>query len=973
LRQLEIRPDVIVGHSTGDYSAMLAANIIDLSDRAYVEAIVQWNQAHRRLTERMAVPEATLIAVAADSATVASIIEAVGKDLSVAMDNCPHQSVLVGSKIAAEQAIDLLRRRGIIYEILPFDRPYHTPMFQAYAEGAGTEFFARLPIAVPRTEIYSCTTASRYPADIEEIRKLFVAHWVQPVLFTETVRKMYDDGVRLFVEAGPRGNLTAFVSDILRGRPHLAMPANLPRRSGLTQINHLVGALAAQRAGMRLDYLYARRDPQNVSWEKASAGPSRKQPVPMKLSLALPAVKVSPRRRKVVSADANGIAPEAQIGAMREFPRHSVEPNFEPSVRPSVTMVAQQNGGGAEVSARQTGSPVALALPPVPARTPGIGRASAQVMQEYLKGMDAFLDVESNVMGAFLNRRRPAKPGNGTAPIPEPRDFPLLGEITSIVPGQELTALRELNQDEDLFLRDHALGGQVSVREPELKPMVVLPLTMSMEILAEAATALMPGHVLVAMRDIKAHQWIRVDDARVRLEISARRIPNSSEVSVRIGQKSPMPVIEGIMVFAGEYAAAPAASGIRLSAERASRLASTDLYDGRIMFHGPSFQGVVSVDRSGQDGLIGQLCTLPTGSLFRSVSNPRFVTDPVVLDAAGQLVGFWAAEYLQSGFVVFPYHLETLRIYGPKPGVGERLRCSVKLQLQGKEGIRSDIEIARADGTVWMDLQGWADRRFDPPRQLYRAWIAPFEATISEPWQIPVPQVPDRSDLECYGLESFLKPGTGLFKDLWASLVLSRQERKAFEEQRGSEDRQIEWLAIRTAAKDAVGAFLRKNHGLKLLPADIEIEQDEEGRAVALGPWTQEVRGVPELCIAHAEGLAVALAGRNGRHLGVHVHAIRDPEPDLEPVALTSNERQLLEGMPQSIRAEWLLRLWCAKEAVSKALGPGTRSVRVLALNAQTGVVAATSPEAHGEELLSYTARHGAWAVASAIFGKKTS
>src|SRR5207249_4260069 len=122
--------------------------------------------------------------------------------------------------------------------ILPFDRPYHTPMFQAYAEGAGEEFFARLSISAPRIETWSCTTASRYPTRVEEIRKLFVAHWVRPVLFSETVANMYADGVRLFVEAGPRGNLTAFVSDILRGKPHLAMPANVPRRSGLTQINH---------------------------------------------------------------------------------------------------------------------------------------------------------------------------------------------------------------------------------------------------------------------------------------------------------------------------------------------------------------------------------------------------------------------------------------------------------------------------------------------------------------------------------------------------------------------------------------------------------------------------------------------------------------------------------------------------------------------------------------------------------------
>ncbi len=44
-----------------------------------------------------------------------------------------------------------------------------------------------------------------------------------------------------------RGNLTGFVDDILRDRPHFAIAANLPRRSGLTQLNHLVAALYAAR------------------------------------------------------------------------------------------------------------------------------------------------------------------------------------------------------------------------------------------------------------------------------------------------------------------------------------------------------------------------------------------------------------------------------------------------------------------------------------------------------------------------------------------------------------------------------------------------------------------------------------------------------------------------------------------------------------------------------------------------------
>jgi phosphopantetheinyl transferase len=615
-------------------------------------------------------------------------------------------------------------------------------------------------------------------------------------------------------------------------------------------------------------------------------------------------------------------------------------------------------------------------------------------MQEYLKGMESFLDVESEVMGAFLNRARTAGAAAPAAASSSPREYPLLGTITSLVPGQELTAIRELSQENDIFLRDHALGGPVSLTSPELRPMVVLPLTMSMEILAEAAAALMPGRVLVGMRDIQAHHWIRVEDTPVSLQISARAVAGSPyEVSVQVRnladaatQKASMPVIQGTMIFGDAYPAPPTVSPIPLSAERVSRLASTELYDGRLMFHGPCFQGVLSVDRSGKNGVQGQLCTLPTANLFRSNPNPRFVTDPVVLDAAGQLVGFWAAEYFDRGFVVFPYHLEKLRIYGPNRPSGQRLTCRVVLQLQGNEGIRSEIVIAAADGTVWMQLEGWADRRFDPPPQFHQAWIAPQEAMISQPWHTPLAGFHDKAAFECCRLESLFEPGASLWKELWASLVLTRQERKAFRELRGPEHRRMEWLSARTAAKDAMRSFLRRRHGLELLPADIEITHDEHGRPMARGPWTQGLRTVPEISLSHSEGLAVALVGDggDGRRFGIDVQALRELAPDFETTALTAEERRLLNAVPQSIRAEWLLRLWCVKEAISKALGRGLiggpGNVRILELNTQTGRVeamphgdlAAAVPEASGLKMPAHTAREGAYVLATAMYQKRT-
>ena len=66
--------------------------------------------------------------------------------------------------------------------------------------------------------------------------------------------------------------------------------------------------------------------------------------------------------------------------------------------------------------------------------------------------------------------------------------------------------------------------------------LIVVPLTMSMEILAEAASALVPGKFVIGMRDIHAHHWIKVDEAPVSLQISAKlraSAPGEVEVEVR--------------------------------------------------------------------------------------------------------------------------------------------------------------------------------------------------------------------------------------------------------------------------------------------------------------------------------------------------------------------------------------------------------------------------------------------------------
>ena len=207
-----------------------------------------------------------LLAVAAGRESLADLIAALGDPrVVVAMDNCPRQSVVVGPPEPMATVEAELQRRRVLFERLPFHRPYHTPLLAPMIQPV-RELFRNYRFQAPRRPVYSCTTARPFPDDPEAIRELAIAHWAEPVRFTELIRNLYDDGVRLFVESGLRGNLSAFVEDILRGLPFVAMPANVPRRSGLTELNHLLGALASHHVPLDLDPLYEHRAPRRRDW-----------------------------------------------------------------------------------------------------------------------------------------------------------------------------------------------------------------------------------------------------------------------------------------------------------------------------------------------------------------------------------------------------------------------------------------------------------------------------------------------------------------------------------------------------------------------------------------------------------------------------------------------------------------------------------------------------------------------------------
>ena len=160
-------------------------------------------------------------------------------DAFVAMKNCPHQTVIVGTSEGVGLVEESISKRGILSQPLEIEQPYHTPLFEPYMK-ALRELFRSLQFHPVDYPVYSCTSAELFPQDPEELLHLTTAQWESPVEFTRMIENQYRDGVRCFVEVGPRNHLCSFTEDILRGKKDvLIVPSNLERTSGITQLHHL--------------------------------------------------------------------------------------------------------------------------------------------------------------------------------------------------------------------------------------------------------------------------------------------------------------------------------------------------------------------------------------------------------------------------------------------------------------------------------------------------------------------------------------------------------------------------------------------------------------------------------------------------------------------------------------------------------------------------------------------------------------
>jgi len=214
-KTLNVTPDMVAGHSLGEFSALVACGAVSFED-----ALKIVRRRGQLMQEAGNSNPGTMAAVIGmDDEDVVDICKRAsketGKEVIAANFNSPGQVVISGYVEAVEKAIEIAKEEGVrLAKTLPVSGAFHSSLMKPAYDGLKKQL-EDLEINEPTCPIYSNYTAEA-TTDVEEIRSNVLNQLLNPVRWTQTMINMKNDGAESFVEVGPGKVLQGLVKRTLK-------------------------------------------------------------------------------------------------------------------------------------------------------------------------------------------------------------------------------------------------------------------------------------------------------------------------------------------------------------------------------------------------------------------------------------------------------------------------------------------------------------------------------------------------------------------------------------------------------------------------------------------------------------------------------------------------------------------------------------------------------------------------------------
>lgn len=210
LTTADLKPDMVAGHSLGEFSALVANKVLSFEDG--LRLVAKRASAMQRACE---INPSTMAAILGlEDAKVEEICAGITDEVVVAANyNCPGQLVISGSIEGVNKACELMKAAGAKRAlVLQVGGAFHSPLMEPAREELESAIMAT-NFANPTCPVYQNVDAHPYitPADIKQN---LVAQLTAPVRWTQTVQKMVENGATRFTEVGPGNVLQGLVKKI---------------------------------------------------------------------------------------------------------------------------------------------------------------------------------------------------------------------------------------------------------------------------------------------------------------------------------------------------------------------------------------------------------------------------------------------------------------------------------------------------------------------------------------------------------------------------------------------------------------------------------------------------------------------------------------------------------------------------------------------------------------------------------------
>lgn len=207
LKENGIQPEITGGHSLGEYSALVAAGVLNFQD-----AVALVHKRGSYMQEAVPVGEGGMAAIiGVDRDKIVEVCQQVSAESPVQAVNfnCPGQIVIAGATKGVELAVEELKAAGAKKAvILPVSAPFHSTLMKPAAEKLAVEL-DKVTISDAKIPVVANVSAEIL-TKAEDIKASLVAQAASPVLWEDCVARMKEFGADVLLEAGPGKTLCGF-------------------------------------------------------------------------------------------------------------------------------------------------------------------------------------------------------------------------------------------------------------------------------------------------------------------------------------------------------------------------------------------------------------------------------------------------------------------------------------------------------------------------------------------------------------------------------------------------------------------------------------------------------------------------------------------------------------------------------------------------------------------------------------------